>query len=132
MSTKARYGLAALVDLALHEEAGPQPLKDIAKRQHYSDAYLEQLFAALKKAQLVKSIRGAKGGYVLAREPADITVGEVIRTLEGPIVFSACVGGDMDGPCSRIENCPTQSLWQEINDSIDEVINNRTLADLMH
>jgi len=93
LSTKGQYGVLAMYELARHYGDGPVSIKEIAAEQQFSDAYLEQLFASLKKAGLVRSLRGARGGYQLAKEPDQISVGEIIDALEGPIEFSACVGG---------------------------------------
>jgi len=103
LSTKGRYGLKAMFELALHFGEGPIPLKDIAEKQNISEHYLEQLIATLRKDGLVNSVRGAQGGYLLSSEPKKITVGDVIRSLEGNIAPSDCVieGEPLD--CDRGE-----------------------------
>ena len=132
LSTKGEYGVLAMCELAARHGEGPISIKDIADKQGLSDAYLEQLFAGLKKTHLIKSVRGAKGGYVLAREPAEITVGEVIDALEGPIELSPCVGGANTAfKCSKTAACATRGLWMEVHQSIRNVIDNRTLEDLV-
>ena len=107
---------------------GPLSIKEIAERQNFSDSYMEQLFSALKMAGLVKSLRGAHGGYVLARDPDDITIGEIIRALEGPIELVDCLEGFA---CVKSPECVTKGLWKEINDSISNIIDNRSLQDLL-
>ncbi|WP_407926367.1 RrF2 family transcriptional regulator [Gehongia tenuis] len=129
LSTKGRYGLRAAFDLALHYGEGPQPLRDIAERQEISEPYLEQLMAALRKAGLLKSIRGAQGGYVLAADPAEITVGSVIRALEGATCMVECT--DEDGRCAKADHCPARLVWQRIQASIDGVMDSMTLQDML-
>lgn len=131
MSTKGRYGLKSMFELALNEgNENPLPLKVIAEKNGLSELYLEQIFATLKKAGLVKSIRGAQGGYYLARASDEITVGEILRALEGPIVPSECVIEDRD-ICERSDFCATKAVWQKIKDSIDQVIDGWTLGDML-
>ncbi|MBC3795824.1 RrF2 family transcriptional regulator [Acetobacterium tundrae] len=131
LSTKGRYGVLAMVELALQYGKGPLSIKEIAERQNFSDSYMEQLFSALKMAGLVKSLRGAHGGYILARDPNDIIVGEIIRALEGPIELADCVNGDEGFTCIKSPECVTKSLWKDINDSISNIIDNRSLQDLL-
>lgn len=131
LSTKGRYGLKAMFELALSYGEGPTPLNNIAQKQNLSLHYLEQLFATLRKAGLVKSIRGAQGGYILADKPENITVGNVLRTLEGPIAPSDCVIEDEESECSRLGHCVTRTIWGRIKDSIDEVIDSITLQDMV-
>ena len=121
-----------MCELAARYGEGPISIKDIAVKQGLSDAYLEQLFAQLKKTHLIKSVRGAKGGYVLTRDPSEITVGEVIDALEGPIEISPCVGGsNTDFKCGKTAVCATRGLWMDVHRSIRNVIDNRTLKDLV-
>lgn len=131
LSTKGRYGLKAMFELALHFGEGPIPLKDIAEKQNISEHYLEQLIATLRKDGLVNSVRGAQGGYLLSSEPKDITVGDVIRSLEGNIAPSDCVieGEPLD--CDKGEYCVTRGVWKKIRDSINEVIDTVTLQDMV-
>lgn len=131
LSTKGRYGVAAMYELASYYDKSSVSLKDIAKKQNFSEAYMEQLFATLKKEKLIVSQRGAKGGYRLAKPPGSITVGQVIRALEGPIEFSECVGGNDDYQCNRESFCVTKDIWLQVNDSINAVIDNITLQDLL-
>lgn len=131
ISTKGRYGLKAMLDLALHESEGLMPLKNIAERQELSENYLEQLFASLKKADLVKSIRGSQGGYLLGAPADSITVGAILRALEGSMAPVDCVVEDENNVCSRNEFCVTRGIWLKIRDSINQVIDGITLQDLV-
>ncbi len=117
------------MELAMHYGSGPMPLRVIAERQGVSDSYLEQLMAALRKAGLVNSIRGHMGGYELAMPPDQIVVGDIIRSLEGPISPMDCVGENAV-PCERERECVTRYLWKELKDSIEGVLDNTTLQDL--
>lgn len=122
ISTKGRYGLTIMIALAKNYGAGPTPLKEIAKNNNLSEHYLEQLAAPLRNAGLIKSIRGAYGGYMLPKEPKDIKAGDIIRVLEGPII-----------PVEGIENeePAKQALWLRIRDAIKEVLDTTTLEDLI-
>lgn len=128
LSTKGRYGVKAMVDLAIHYGEAPVSIKSISQRQNISEYYLEQLFSSLRKAKLIKSIRGAQGGYVLNRLPEEITVADVIDVLEGPIEISDCVEGAV---CHNVDCCATRILWQKIKTSIEEVTNSVTLKDIV-
>jgi Rrf2 family protein len=131
LSTKGRYGVTAMYDLAMHYGQGPIPLKLTAERQNISEHYLEQLMAGLRRAGYVKSIRGAQGGYELTKDPALITVGDIIRALEGPIAPVDCVIGDEPSDyCYRSASCVTYSIWAKIRDSINSVVDSITLADM--
>lgn len=131
ISTKGRYGLKAMFELALNEEKDtPIPLKYIAEKNGLSELYLEQIFALLRKAGLVKSIRGAQGGYFLSRASDEITVGAILRVLEGPVAPSDCVIDDIE-VCDEAEFCVTKSVWQRIKDSVEQVIDSVTLGDML-
>lgn len=131
LSTKGRYGVKAMFDLALSYGEGPIALNSIAERQNISVHYLEQLFASLRKAGLVKSVRGAQGGYTLAEKPQEITVGDIIRTLEGPLAPAECVIDDESNECDRADCCVTRVIWEKIRDSINEVVDSITLQDMI-
>jgi Rrf2 family cysteine metabolism transcriptional repressor len=131
LSTKGRYGLRAALDMALYEHTGPITLNSIAERQGISEGYLEQLMVPLKRAGVVRSVRGAQGGYLLAKEPRDVTVGEIIRTLEGPIAPVGCVNEDFPEACDRYDFCVTRKVWAKVRDSISEVLDSFTLEDLV-
>lgn len=128
LSTKGRYGVKAMVDLAIHYGNSPVSIKTISERQSISEYYLEQLFSPLRKAELIKSIRGAHGGYVLNREPKDITVADVMNVLEGPVEIAECIEST---ECNNIDFCATRLLWEKIKNSIDEVMENITLQDIV-
>lgn len=130
-STKGRYGLKAMLDLAVHNHGGQVVLKSIAERQGLSENYLEQLFAILKKAKLVKSIRGSQGGYSLAESPENITVGEILKALEGPLVLADCVAENGESCHSSYNCCVTKSVWAKIQEGIDNVANSITLQQLV-
>lgn len=131
ISTRGHYGVMAMLDLALHHGEGPIPLKSVAERQNLSEHYLEQLIAVLRKAGLVKSVRGAQGGYILAREPHEIKIGEIIRVLEGPIAPVECVNEEDPECCLRADYCVTRNLWEKVKASIEEVLDSTTLEDLV-
>ena len=128
LSTKGRYGVKAMVDLALHYGDTPVSIKTISQRQNISEYYLEQLFSPLRKAKLIKSVRGAQGGYVLNSAPKDITVAEVMYVLEGHIEISDCIEGT---ECDKTDYCATRLLWEKIKNSIDEVMESITLQDIV-
>ncbi len=131
LSTKGRYGVRAMFDLALHYREGSISLKNIAQRQEISEKYLEHLFANLKKAGLIISVRGAQGGYRLSRAPREITVGDVVRILEGPIVPTDCVDEQFEGEiCERKECCVIQKVWVQVRDKVNEVLDGTTLQDM--
>lgn len=129
LSTKGRYGVAAMYDLALHYGQGPISLKSVAQRQAISEHYLEQLMGALRKAGFVMSVRGAQGGYILTRDPSQITVGDIIRVMEGPIAPVDCLLGNSPD-CKRAEICVTRGVWAKVRDSISQVLDSISLADL--
>lgn len=132
LSTKGRYGLRAMVDLALHCEEETVALSSIAERQNISISYLEQLIAKLKKAGIVNSIRGAQGGYVLAKPPEEISIGEILRALEGdlnPVDCSEISGGD--STCSGADLCVTKYVWKRISDSINNAVDDIMLSELV-
>lgn len=130
LSTKGRYGLMAMFELALEYGNGPIPLKNIAEKQSLSDSYLEQLFSTLRKDGLLNSVRGAQGGYMLARGPHEITVGQILRSLEGDLSPADCAS-DEAIECVREDNCATKTVLVKIKNSIDEVIDSITLADML-
>ena len=130
ISTKGRYGLRAMVDIAVHSFGDYIPLKIIAERQAISENYLEQVFSMLRKAKLVKSARGSQGGYTLFKEASKITVGEVLRILEGDLN----IAGDDDGVTgldNNIKVCIDTKVWQEVNKQINKVMDSVTLQDLV-
>ena len=131
LSTKGKYGLRAIIDLARFSEKEPVSIGCIATRQKLSERYLEQLFALLKKAGLVKSIRGASGGYVLARDASEISVGDVLRALEGNLEPVRCAAFYSEEGCMASDECVTKYVWQKINDSINKAVNEIKLDELV-
>ena len=129
LSTRARYGIHAMVDLAAFYGQGPQPLKSVAERQRIPEQYLEQLMAPLRREGLVAGVRGAQGGYTLARPPREITVGMLMRILEGPISLADCL--DEKGTCDKAQACPTRLVWERLSQCIDGVLDSVTLHDLL-
>ena len=129
LSTKGRYGVKAMVDLAIHYGESPISIKSISQRQGISEYYLEQLFSALRKEKLIKSIRGAQGGYVLNKLPEEITVADIMEVLEGPIEISDCVEGTT---CNNGNCCATRLVWQKIKTSIEDVTTSVTLKDIVN
>lgn len=127
LSTKGRYGLKAVFELSVNYGLGPVSLKKISEKYNISESYLEQLFTKLRKDGYIETVRGPQGGYLLAREPKDITVGMILRTLEGEIKTSECVSKEV---CSRESICATRSIFEKIENSINDVIDNITLADM--
>ncbi|MCD6472826.1 RrF2 family transcriptional regulator [Candidatus Aerophobetes bacterium] len=129
LSTKGRYGTRAMIDLALHYGQGPILLKDIAKRQKISDKYLEHMITSLRIAGLINSIRGAHGGYILAKPPAQIKLSQVIKALEGSIAPVECV--DDPKTCSQANLCITRGIWTEIKRAMDRILESVSLQDLV-
>lgn len=130
ISTKGRYALRFMIDLAQNNTGIPVSLKDIAVRQGISDKYLEQIISILNKAGFVKSIRGAQGGYLLRKRPEEYTVGMILRLTEGSLAPVSCVE-DKTISCERQTACSTAVLWKKINNAINEVVDNTTLQDLV-
>ena len=130
LSTKGRYGLKAMFELALSQGDGPVSLKYIAEKQMLSDQYLEQLFSTLRRSGLVKSVRGAQGGYLLSKDASRISVGDILRVLEGPIAPSDCVLDD-EPDCKRAGRCVTQLVWEKIKESIESVVDSISLQDMI-
>ncbi len=132
ISTKGRYGLRAMVEFAvLGETEKCVSLKTISDSLEISDGYLEQLVASLKKSGLIKGIRGAQGGYVLSRDPSEITVGDILRALEGDLSPSACANNSGDWPCKGpCEVCSTKGVWEKIFQSVNDVVDTITLKTL--
>jgi len=134
VSTKGRYGLKAMIDLAAHSNDGTcVSLKSIAERQGISEGYLEQLMALLKKNGFIKSIRGAQGGYILEKTAEEISVGDILNVLEGPLNVVECVSDKGSAGCgnSTCKKCVTKNVWEKISDSLSEVVNSISLQDLV-
>lgn len=129
LSSRARYGMRAILELAIEYGKPPLQIKTIAEREDISNKYLEQLIAMLKAAGLVRSIRGPRGGYLLAKPPAEITLKEVFTTLEGPMIPAEC----LEHPefCPRCMDCATREIWAELQVAVNGVLESQTLADLV-
>ena len=130
VSTKGRYALRTMVDLAIHGDGEPVKIKDIANRQGISGKYLEQIISILSRAGFVRSIRGNQGGYYLARPSSDYTVGSILRITEGNLAPVDCLSGDKN-PCTRQMDCVTLRLWRELDEAISGVVDKYTLEDLV-
>ncbi|MBR5509435.1 MAG: Rrf2 family transcriptional regulator [Lachnospiraceae bacterium] len=130
LSTKGRYGLRAMIDLVLHSENEPVSIASIAARQRISESYLEQLIAKLRKAGLVISVRGACGGYIPGKAPEEISVGDVLRALEGSLNLVECPGLS-DVGCDGADVCVTKYVWKKVNDSIDHTVNEIKISELV-
>lgn len=130
ISTRGRYAIRMMLDLALADSTKPVRVKEIAQRQEISEKYMEQIISILNKAGFVRSIRGPQGGYFLAKKPEDYTVGSILRLTEGSMVPVDCMEYEESG-CPRQENCVTWLLWKKLDDAIKGVIDTVTLADLV-
>lgn len=131
ISTKGRYGLRILLDIALYRIGNkPRMIREIANNQEISEKYISRLIIELRKAGFVKSVRGANGGYTLTRRPEDISVLEVLETMEGPVAIVDCTSS-AEGICHRKSLCPAQRMWAEINQKIRSAFAAYTLKDLL-
>jgi len=128
LSTRGRYGLRAMVELAQNFETGPVPLHTIAERQGLSVKYLHALLAILKRSGLVRSLLGTGGGYVLTRPPSQIRVSEVVRTLEGSLALVRCV--EDRSFCDRTERCPVRPVWVGLSKTVERTLSELTLEDV--
>lgn len=128
LTTKGRYAVTSILDLALKQSEGPIPLAGISERQDISLSYLEQLFARLRRQGLVRSVRGPGGGYQLGKDPAQISVAEVIEAVNETTDATRCQGA---GDCQKGETCLTHHLWMDLSDQIRDFLGDITLADLV-
>ncbi len=129
ISTRGRYAVRVMLDLATNNTGECVKVKQIAKRQEISEKYLEQIIAILNKAGFVKSVRGAQGGYRLAMDPSSYTIGMILRLTEGSLAPVACLEGENE--CERCDTCETLSVWQELEQAINSVVDGVTIADLL-
>ena len=129
ISTKGRYALRVMIDLATNSNGKYVSVRDIAIRQDISKKYLEQIMTLLSKAKLIETIRGNTGGYKLAKEPKEYTIGDILRATEGDLAPLDCLVND--NSCSRKENCKTYSFWAGLDNVINEYIDSKTLEDLI-
>lgn len=130
ISTKGDYATRALQDLALHYEKGPVPIEAIAKRQVLPVRYLEQLLLTLKRAGLLASKRGVNGGYYLAKPPREITLGQILRAVDGPIVPIYCVAEPPREHCQQEATCALRDVWVEVRDTVSAIVDHTTLEDI--
>ncbi|NLY36283.1 MAG: Rrf2 family transcriptional regulator [Tissierellia bacterium] len=131
LTTKGRYGLAAMCELASKNNSDPLSISQIAKNLNLSQRYLEQIFRQLKANDLVDSSRGVKGGYFLTKKPEEITAGEILEALEGKIVSTGCMGKNCTDVCDDPKTCLTRPLWNRIEEDVMHIINSTTLQDLV-
>ena len=131
LSTKGRYGLRAMIDLASHDGKGAVSITSISERQGISESYLEQLVRPLRKAGFIESVRGAGGGYVLAKPASSISVGDVLRALEGTLDAVSCPANEGSDSCKEADYCVTRYVWQKINDSITSAADGISLEELV-
>lgn len=133
ISTRGRYALRALLDVARHDGDGPVSRQDIAGRQEISADYVAQLFRHLQTAGLVEGVKGPGGGYRLGRAAASITVADVVRAVEGPVALVECVLAECEEaqPCRRADGCVTHLLWRQVSDAVTDMLNAVTLQDLV-
>ena len=129
LSTRGRYGTRLMVDLAQHYADGPIPLAEIAKRQNVSAKYLEQLIISLKGAGLIRSLRGRHGGYTLAKKPKEVSIGEIVETLEGRLAVVDCVR--TPEVCDRAPECPTRQIWMGMTEIIEHQLFSLNLEDIL-
>ena len=129
ISTKGRYALRLMLDIALSGGEQPVSLRDAAQRQDISDKYLEQIVTPLARAGLVRSIRGAGGGYLLTRKPEEYTVGEILRVLEGSLAPVSCA--EDKACCGRADRCVTQEVWEQVAAAVSTVVDRISLGDLV-
>ncbi len=131
LSTKGRYGLQVMVDIGLHAQEKQVSLKSIAERLGLSENYLEQLTALLKKQALLGSVRGAQGGYFLLKDPTEISIGEILRALEGSLAPTKCTCEGGEHHCDKYGQCATKSIWERIRDGINDIVDGITLQELI-
>lgn len=130
ISTRGRYAVRAMIDLALHDGESPIQRQDIAQRQDISIHYLEQLLVRMRKAGLVQSIRGPGGGYRLSRSPERIRISDIILVVEGPIALAPCLEDSDEPACPRMAECVAHRLWRDIAEQLEQALGGVTLADL--
>ena len=130
VSTKGRYGVLAMLALCIYQSKGPVAVREVSSKLGISSGYLEQIFSSLRNAGILESIRGPHGGYLPSATPSKISVGEVLRILEGPLSPVKCVDGD-DGVCKREDECITRGVWEKMGDTISSTVDSITFGNLM-
>jgi Rrf2 family protein len=131
LSTKGKYGVRAVFEIARHYGKGPITIKEIAERQGISFSYLEQILHKLGKAGVIESVRGPAGGYLLSRRPAELTIGDIVRTLEGPIALSHCLEPGESGDCNQADDCVARMVWAKVGAKIEEALDSISFDDLL-
>jgi Rrf2 family cysteine metabolism transcriptional repressor len=131
LSTKGKYGVRAVYEIARRAGQGPISIKEISDRQGISFSYLEQILHKLGKAGLIESVRGPAGGYLLAGKPADLTIGDIVRTLEGPIALTHCLEPGEEGDCYQAEDCVARMVWTRVGAKIEEALDSISFEDLL-
>lgn len=131
LSTKGKYGVRALFEIARNYGKGPLAIKEIAERQQISLSYLEQILHRLGKAGIIESVRGPHGGYELARKPVELTIGDVVRALEGPIALSHCLEPGATDGCYQAEDCVARMVWSQVGEKIEEALDSITFEQLL-
>ena len=129
LSTKGQYGVRAMYEIARAGSVGPVTIRQISERQNVSVSYLEQILNTLRKSGIIQSVKGPGGGYVLAREPEKISIGEILRELEGPVAITSCL--DPSEGCIRVDSCVTHLLWKSLGENIEQFLNSMSLKDLL-
>jgi len=132
LSTKGQYGVRAMFELARNFDKGPLTIKEIAKRQDVSVAYLEQLLNKLRKAKLIKSQKGPGGGYIISKKPAEISVGMILNSLEGPVAITQCLDPAANKGCKMIDGCVARLLWKSLGEKIESFLDTINLNDLLN
>jgi Rrf2 family protein len=131
LSTKGKYGVRAVFEIARHYGNGPISIKEIAERQGISFSYLEQILHKLGKAGLIDSVRGPAGGYLLARQPSELTIGDIVRVLEGPIALSHCLEPGESAECYQADDCVARMVWAKVGAKIEEALDSISFDDLL-
>jgi len=129
LSTKGQYGVRAMYEIAKAGSIGPVTIKEISEKQDVSVAYLEQIPNKLRKAGIIQSVKGPGGGYMLARDPEKISIGQILKELEGPVAITSCL--DPSEGCVRVDSCVTHLLWKSLGDNIERFLDSMSLQDLL-
>ncbi|MEC4676793.1 MAG: Rrf2 family transcriptional regulator [Nitrospirota bacterium] len=129
LSTKGQYGVRAMFEIASGYNSGPITIRKISEKQDVSVSYLEQILNQLRKAEIIKSVKGPGGGYILADTPDKISIGRILRELEGPVAITSCL--DPKEGCIRVEGCVTHLLWKSLGEKIESFLDHMTLKDLL-
>ncbi len=129
LSTKGQYGVRAMYEIAKAAGVGPVTIRAISEKQDVSVAYLEQILNTLRKAGLIRSVKGPGGGYMLSRGPGEISIGEILKELEGPVAITSCL--DPSEGCVRVDSCVTHLLWKSLGDNIEQFLDGMSLDDLL-